>query len=309
MSVGGVEPETVERYLVWVCGGCDVCDPPDGDVGRPMPCTHEAPSVDGAYVVKVEAYDAVVDRLRSAEDELRLERDLRRRAERSRENANRVLRQAREEEASWERAYDSTIDELHDTQAKLSMARAGAKADWDGLDRQVKLRDVAEQALIAAEADRDRLAEALRQAREERDAMREMYARSVAARVDYLAARDAAEADRDRLAGALRHARGCITEQIGPMPTPSQRLALDTIEAALSPVQGEHEQDGESLKFGGRAAARPWPGSGLPPGANAGCLAPGPCSCGLPKATLPPYGDRTASGGQGVRNDDSEATR
>ena len=81
------------------------------------------------------------------------------------------------------------------------------------------------------------------------------------------------------------------------------------IESGRMTVQGEHEQDGESLKFGGRAAARPWPGSGLPPGANAGCLAPGPCSCGLPKATLPPYGDRTASGGQGVRNDDSEATR
>jgi len=61
-----------KRYLVWVCEGCDSCDPPDGSERSPFPCTHESPSVNGMWVVQAaqaeaherdlrhEAYDRLV---------------------------------------------------------------------------------------------------------------------------------------------------------------------------------------------------------------------------------------------------------
>ena len=96
-----------------------------------------------------------------------------------------------------------------------------------------------------------RVEEELRQAREERDAMREMYARSVAARVDYLAARDAAEADRDRLA-AERDA--AVRELELHKKARLAHRAAEARAAALSPVQGEHEQDGEDAGVVGESA-------------------------------------------------------
>lgn len=45
--------EATQRYLVWVCGGCDHCDPPDGVERVLMPCTHRSPSTDGAWVLKL----------------------------------------------------------------------------------------------------------------------------------------------------------------------------------------------------------------------------------------------------------------
>lgn len=46
--------------------------------------------------------------------------------------------------------YDRVYDKLTRARAEISRLKAGAAADWEGLERQVRLRDVAEQ-------DRDRL--------------------------------------------------------------------------------------------------------------------------------------------------------
>lgn len=47
-----------KRYLVWVCEGCDSCDPPDGSERSPFPCTHESPSVNGMWVVQAAQAEA-----------------------------------------------------------------------------------------------------------------------------------------------------------------------------------------------------------------------------------------------------------
>lgn len=56
---------TTPRYLVWVCLGCDECDPPDGSQRSAMPC--DGPSRDGMEVVNANDYD----RLREALDTIR----------------------------------------------------------------------------------------------------------------------------------------------------------------------------------------------------------------------------------------------
>lgn len=61
--------DQVERHIVWVCCGCDACQPLDGSDRQSYPCTDTSPSMDGAEVVRAEDYDrlrAEIDEYRSA---------------------------------------------------------------------------------------------------------------------------------------------------------------------------------------------------------------------------------------------------
>lgn len=64
-----------ERKLVWWCAGCEHCEPDNGLPVSDVPCT-DSPSMDGAWAVKADVYDAVVaerDRLRGLNLRLRAE--------------------------------------------------------------------------------------------------------------------------------------------------------------------------------------------------------------------------------------------
>lgn len=49
-------PDPAKRYIVWLCEGCDECDPQDGSERRRGPCEN-SPSMNGAEVVLAEDYD------------------------------------------------------------------------------------------------------------------------------------------------------------------------------------------------------------------------------------------------------------
>lgn len=55
---------TVERHLVWVCAGCEACEPSDGHPCASYPC--DGPSQNGAWVVRLEDHEAQVERLLAA---------------------------------------------------------------------------------------------------------------------------------------------------------------------------------------------------------------------------------------------------
>lgn len=54
----------MKRYIVWVCQGCDACEPPDGSPRMTGPCTDTSPSMDGAEVVIVAELREQLERLR-----------------------------------------------------------------------------------------------------------------------------------------------------------------------------------------------------------------------------------------------------
>ena len=57
----------VERHLVWVCCGCEECDPTDGGPRSSTPC--DGPSMNGMEVVAASDFDALraeVERLQIA---------------------------------------------------------------------------------------------------------------------------------------------------------------------------------------------------------------------------------------------------
>ena len=162
--------------------------------------------------------------------------------------------------------------------------------------------------------------EELRQAREERDAYRASWEREATDAARYRLHHEACVRQRDEarkaatgwgrgrvlmaarvddMAGDLRACRAALDwyakedrYDVGrassrPVVLADRGLLARRAIAALSPVQGEHEQDGEDDQWEGceqdqMSVTAYWP---------------------------QPTGDRTASGGQGVRNDDSEATR
>lgn len=51
--------ESPERHIVWICAGCDRCQPLDGSERQGYPCTDTSPSMDGAEVVRADDYDRV----------------------------------------------------------------------------------------------------------------------------------------------------------------------------------------------------------------------------------------------------------
>ena len=51
----------VERHIVWVCAGCDKCQPLNGSEPQRTPCTDTSPSMNGAEVVLAEDYDRLHD--------------------------------------------------------------------------------------------------------------------------------------------------------------------------------------------------------------------------------------------------------
>lgn len=57
----------LDRYLVWVCAGCDTCEPLDGSERSRYPCS-DSPSSDGAEVVLATEHDALVDHLTADRD-------------------------------------------------------------------------------------------------------------------------------------------------------------------------------------------------------------------------------------------------
>lgn len=60
------EQSSLKQYRVWVCHGCDICEPLDAPRTDPMPCTETAPSTDGADVVIATELAAAVNALRRA---------------------------------------------------------------------------------------------------------------------------------------------------------------------------------------------------------------------------------------------------
>lgn len=225
---GGVEPETVTGCGVWIKGG--KC----GEDGLCGTCWAKR---EGVHVPTLRA------NLRLVEEE---------------------LRQAREERDNWKERAGANDQDREDE----SQLRAEAEANWQR-----------ESALLRrAEADRDRLAEELRQAREVAHSRLRDRARLVRraeraeADLDLLTRRFALVADRSGVrAQALQLAQECITENVANGEgVDSQPAVLDAIfdalkyeiadepddarpgakppiqsTDALSPVQGEHEQDGE----------------------------------------------------------------
>ena len=229
--VGGVEPETVTGCGVWIKGG--KC----GEDGLCGTCWAKR---EGVHVPTLRA------NLRLVEEE---------------------LRQAREERDNWKERAGANDQDREDE----SQLRAEAEANWQR-----------ESALLRrAEADRDRLAEELRQAREVAHSRLRDRARLVRraeraeADLDLLNRRFALVADRSGVrAQALQLAQECITENVANGEgVDSQPAVLDAIfdalkyeiadepdgarpgakppiqsTDALSPVQGEHEQDGEDAE-------------------------------------------------------------
>ena len=227
-GVGGVDPETVTGCGVWIKGG--KC----GEDGLCGTCWAKR---EGVHVPTLRA------NLRLVEEE---------------------LRQAREERDNWKERAGANDQDREDE----SQLRAEAEANWQR-----------ESALLRrAEADRDRLAEELRQAREVAHSRLRDRARLVRraeraeADLDLLTRRFALVADRSGVrAQALQLAEDCITENVANGEgVDSQPAVLDAIfdalkyeiadepdgarpgakppiqsTDALSPVQGEHEQDGE----------------------------------------------------------------
>lgn len=58
----------MKRYIVWVCQGCDWCEPPDGSPRMTGPCTDTSPSMSGAEVVITADLRAAIDALRDDEE-------------------------------------------------------------------------------------------------------------------------------------------------------------------------------------------------------------------------------------------------
>jgi hypothetical protein len=58
-------PET-KRWIVWLCAGCEDCEPAGVEDKSGMPCRN-SPSMNGGVVVLAEEYDALSARLAEAE--------------------------------------------------------------------------------------------------------------------------------------------------------------------------------------------------------------------------------------------------
>lgn len=59
MSQQTNESLAARRHVVWVCAGCDDCEPTDGGEPTGLPCV-DSPSMDGAEVVLAVEYDRAV---------------------------------------------------------------------------------------------------------------------------------------------------------------------------------------------------------------------------------------------------------
>jgi len=130
--VGGVEPETVTHYLTWVCEGCDACAPLDGSDRDEFPCTHDSPSVNGAWVVKAADHASA---LRLVEEELRQVRKLWGDAEGA---ANFARHEQRVAETELRQAREVAHSRLRD-RARLVRRAERAEADLDLLTRRFAL--------------------------------------------------------------------------------------------------------------------------------------------------------------------------
>lgn len=120
-----------DRKLVWVCAGCEHCQPSDGQPTNDIPCT-DSPSMDGAWVVEADLYDALLaerDRLRQSN--IRLEAE----AMEDRRIANRI--------ADERNRYFQVLQELGDDLAQglpldTAMAAENIGRVWDAMAAKVK---------------------------------------------------------------------------------------------------------------------------------------------------------------------------
>lgn len=69
MSAQTNESLAAKRHVVWVCAGCDDCEPVDGSEPTGLPCV-DSPSMDGAGVVLAVEYDRAVDAFDEAKGRL-----------------------------------------------------------------------------------------------------------------------------------------------------------------------------------------------------------------------------------------------
>lgn len=59
MTLQTNESLAARRHVVWVCAGCDDCEPMNGGEPTGLPC-RDSPSMDGAEVVLAVEYDRAV---------------------------------------------------------------------------------------------------------------------------------------------------------------------------------------------------------------------------------------------------------